>query len=223
MKGNDVSVAGKDEKPAKKKAVGKRVPVAPARKRVAKKGKKTNRRGAKVAEENAEKDKGGRPTLYSLELLDVICERLGKGEPLALICREQAMPARNTVWRWAKESEEVSERIACARDEGFDTIALEILTIADNTGHEDKDTIATDFGPIPDKEWILRSKLRCEMRLKLLSKWDPKRYGDKMTTEISGPEGGPIPIQPKERSDEEMRAFAEMLAAADRAARPPAA
>jgi hypothetical protein len=30
-----------------------------------------------------------------------------------------------------------------------------------------------------DSEWISRSRLRVETRLKLLAKWDPKRYGDK--------------------------------------------
>ena len=35
-------------------------------------------------------------------------------------------------------------------------------------------------------------KLQVETRLKLLAKWDPKRYGDLMRQEISGPDGSPI-------------------------------
>ena len=93
------------------------------------------------------------------------------------------MPCRSTVYEWMKENEQFSGRITRAREAGFDAIAEECLQIADFTGD---DTIQTEFGPVPDKEWIMRSKLRVETRLKLLSKWDPKRYGDKVQTELSG-------------------------------------
>jgi hypothetical protein len=39
---------------------------------------------------------------------------------------------------------------------------------------------------VPDSEWISRSKLRVETRLKLLAKWDPKRYGDRLNLDHSG-------------------------------------
>lgn len=87
-----------------------------------------------------------------------------------------------------------SSDIAGARETGFDRIALDALAIADEV--TDKDTIRFTRGEeeveMPNKEWLMRSKLRVETRLKLLAKWDPKRYGDKITQEISGPDGGPI-------------------------------
>lgn len=73
--------------------------------------------------------------------------------------------------------------IARAREAGFDRIAADCLEIADQTG---KDTIYGDNGARADTEWISRSKLRIETRLKLLAKWDPKRYGDKITQEHTG-------------------------------------
>jgi len=88
-----------------------------------------------------------------------------------------------------------SRAIARAREAGFDRIALDALEIADNIGNEHKDTIETKFGEIPNKEWVMRSKLRVETRLKLLAKWDPKRYGDLIKQEVSGPDGGPIQSQ----------------------------
>lgn len=67
---------------------------------------------------------------------------------------------------------------ARARDAGFDAIAVECLDIADNTAN---DTIKDDEDgtPRPNSEWITRSRLRVDTRLKLLAKWDPKRYGDR--------------------------------------------
>ena len=93
------------------------------------------------------------------------------------------MPSVTTVNGWKKKHPALSVAIACAREEGFDAIAAECLAIADDTRD---DTISTDKGDFPNKEWILRSRLRVETRLKLLSKWDPKRYGDKIEHEVGG-------------------------------------
>ena len=116
-------------------------------------------------------------------LIDEICNRLSEGEPLAQICRDAHMPDRTTVFDWAKADEPTSQRIAQARIEGFDAIADECLEIADETTHDFKET---DLGPVFNAEHVQRSKLRIETRLKLLAKWDPKRYGDKQQVEHSG-------------------------------------
>lgn len=120
----------------------------------------------------------GRPSKYSEKLIAAICERIGNGEPLASICRDENMPSVTTVWQWEKDKPGVSESIARAREIGFDALAAECLDIADNTAG---DTIRDPEtgGERPNSEWITRSRLRVETRLKLLAKWDPKRYGDK--------------------------------------------
>lgn len=119
----------------------------------------------------------GRPTEYTEEKADYIAGKISEGITLADICREDSMPHRTTVYYWMEKNEAFSLRIARARVAGFDAIADECLAIADDTTH---DTIKTEKGAIPDTEWIQRSKLRVETRLKLLAKWDPKRYGDKL-------------------------------------------
>ncbi|HBI70015.1 MAG TPA: hypothetical protein DDZ22_13690 [Massilia sp.] len=82
-----------------------------------------------------------------------------------------------------------SERIAGARTRGFDAIAAECLEIADETAF---DTIDTKDGDRANTEWISRSKLRIETRLKLLSKWAPKKYGDRMDVNHGGQDGNPV-------------------------------
>lgn len=155
----------------------------------------------------------GRPSLRTPEVERKIIEGLSKGIPLSVICSPDEMPAYRTVKDWIDADAKFSAAIAHAREEGFDTIALEAIAIADmSTG----DTIETKFGPIPDKEWIMRSKLRVETRLKLLAKWDPKRYGDRIAQEISGPGGGPIQSESTIRSTEEQAEFARLVAAAQK-------
>ncbi len=117
----------------------------------------------------------GRPSLFTQEIADEICERLAKGEPLAQICKDDNMPAVRTVSDWKTAHAAFSADFARAREEGFDQIAAECLDIADETSN---DTVYGESGARANTEWISRSKLRIETRLKLLARWDPKRYGD---------------------------------------------
>lgn len=87
------------------------------------------------------------------------------------------MPAVRTVSDWKAANTKFSADFACAREDGFDAIAQECLAIADEKSNDDK---MTENGVIvANSEWITRSRLRVETRLKLLSKWS-KRYSDKL-------------------------------------------
>ena len=106
---------------------------------------------------------------------------------MAQICRDAGMPHRSVVSDWAKAKPAVAAKIQTARDVGFDAIAQQALDIADDTT---RDTLTTERGQeIPDTEWIARSRLRVETRLKLLAKWCPKRYGEKLEVEHGAGEG----------------------------------
>ena len=97
------------------------------------------------------------------------------GTPLTVICSEDGMPCDDTVRAWADQDADLARDIARAREIGFDQIALDALASADAA---ENDTVRAEDGEGPDTEWISRSKLRVETRLKLLAKWDPKRYGE---------------------------------------------
>jgi hypothetical protein len=44
-----------------------------------------------------------------------------------------------------------------------------------------------------DREHVQRSKLRIETRLKLLAKWNPKKWGDRL--QVAGDAENPLAIQ----------------------------
>lgn len=131
----------------------------------------------------------GRPSTCTPEVVESICERLANGEPLRAICRDEGMPHWSTVYNWMDADEEVFLRIARAREAGHDAIAEQCLDIADDSACDIEET---DTGTRVNSEVVQRSKLRVETRLKLLAKWSPKKYGDKVQQEISGPNGGPV-------------------------------
>ena len=121
-----------------------------------------------------------RPSTYTPETVAAICQRLSTGEPMAVICRSDGMPSYSAVWDWMNAHAEVREAIARARDIGADTIAEELRSVARGGAGSSGD--------------VQRDKLIIETDLKLLSKWNPKKYGDKITQEHTGADGGPIAV-----------------------------
>lgn len=160
----------------------------------------------KAEADSAAKRGPGAVSTFTQKAADEICERLAKGEPLAQICRSENMPAVRTVSDWKAEHKDFAAAFARAREEGFDVIAESCLQIADDGKN---DTYKDDEGNVRvDHDHIQRSKLRIETRLKLLAKWDPKRYGEKLA--IGGADDLP-PI--KKLSDEEIAAQIAALSA----------
>ena len=122
-----------------------------------------------------------------------ICERLADGEPMAQICRDEGMPKVTTVWEWEKQHVELAETIARARIDGFESIAADTLQIADDGRNDWMDKHDPDNpGYAFNGEHVQRSKLRIETRLKLLAKWDPRRYGDRTALELTGANGSDL-------------------------------
>lgn len=114
----------------------------------------------------------GRPSTFSEATFAEIIERVSEGEPLAKVCRDPGMPGLSTVYDWLETREGLSGRFARAREAGFDMIAAEILDIADAGANNPN-----------------HAKVRVEARLKLLAKWDPKRYGEAVQVKHAGHEG----------------------------------
>jgi hypothetical protein len=124
-------------------------------------------------------------------MADAICERLVDGDSLRAICRDPEMPAISTVCRWLAQNEEFQKQYACAREAQADTLADEILDIADDsTG----DTIDTENGEKPNNEWISRSRLRVDARKWLAGKMAPKKYGEKLIAEHTGKDGAAFEV-----------------------------
>jgi hypothetical protein len=102
------------------------------------------------------------------------------------------MPAVRTVSDWKAAHETFSADFARARDEGFDALAVQCLEIADDKSNDVK-LVGADDREVCDTEFVQRAKLRIDTRLKLLAKWDPKRYGDKVA--LTGGAEGDAPLQ----------------------------
>jgi len=137
----------------------------------------------------------GRPSLKTTELVATICERLAMGEPLAAICRDEGMPHPSTVRDWMAADADVSRAIACAREAGEDWLAAECLKIADTPllGEETKRDPDGNVVEVKQGDMLGHRKLQIDTRLKLLSKWNPKKYGERLA--LAGDKDAPIAVE----------------------------
>lgn len=118
----------------------------------------------------------GRPTDYCDELAMMICERISAGESLNRICKEPSMPNKVTVFRWLAKHEEFSNYYAQAR-----------LVQADVEFDEIEELAAT---ATPETVQIV--KLQVDTRKWSLARKSARKYGDKISQEVTGKDGGPI-------------------------------
>lgn len=124
----------------------------------------------------------GRPTKYTQEIADKICEHISTTTiGLNRFCEEEGNPSQSMVYRWLKQHPEFREKYARAHEDRAHLLVSEILEIADD-GTNDYMTITkgdVEYN-VEDREVTNRSKLRVDARKWIASKLLPKVYGDKL-------------------------------------------
>lgn len=126
----------------------------------------------------------GRPSAFSAEIADAICERLIGGESLRTICGDDAMPAASSVFKWLRQHPDFAEQYARAREAQADALVEDIIEIADD-GRSDF-RVDGQGNERVDAEHIQRSRLRVDTRKWLMAKLAPKKYGDKIDLNHGG-------------------------------------
>lgn len=135
-------------------------------------------------------NEGGRPSGYSQDLADRICSELADGKSLRTVCKAEGMPSTQTVFRWLRTHEGFCDQYARAKDESSDMLVEDMLDISDNAGNDWMENNDPDNpGYRLNGEAINRSRLRVDTRKWIASKLKPKKYGDKVSAELTGADG----------------------------------
>lgn len=123
----------------------------------------------------------------------MICERLADDGSLRSVCKADDMPSESTVRRWALENRDgFSAQYARARELGYQSMAEDILDIADETSFDTKKD--QNGNESMDAEFVARSRLRVDARKWLLSKALPKVFGDKVALTGGGEDDPAIKV-----------------------------
>jgi hypothetical protein len=128
-----------------------------------------------------------RPSEFSQEKADYICEELAEGRSLRSICNDETMPAASTVCRWLAQNDEFRKQYAHARELQADALFDESLDIADDdngdlVAEKEKDATVVRGNSVA----VQRARLRIDTRKWMAGKLRPKVYGDKLDLEASG-------------------------------------
>ena len=124
------------------------------------------------------------PTTYTKELADYLCERLANGESMRSVCRDDSTPAMSTVFKWIREIDEFSQQYDRAKLESADVLVEDMLDIADNQAAQEveidgnKTSAVTAVG-------VSHAKLRVDTRKWAASKLKPKKYGDRLQSDVN--------------------------------------
>lgn len=111
---------------------------------------------------------------FSQAVVAKICERIADGKSLRAVCKAADMPARATFLEWAAKRDDVRalyEQAIADREERYFEQVIEIA----------------DSGRDPAK-----TRVQVDARKWVLARMNPKKYGDRMTNELTGAGGGPI-------------------------------
>ena len=137
----------------------------------------------------------GRPSIFSQELADAVFGRVAAGQNLTEICQQEGMPHKATVYRWLAQNEEFRRQYGTACEVRTDAWAEDLYEVAETAAPED----------------TARARLMVDTRKWLMAKMAPRKYGDKITNEHSGPDGGDIPLRVTTDIDR-AKALAAMIA-----------
>ena len=130
--------------------------------------------------------KMGRPSSYTFEVSEQICEQMAGGKGLRAICAQEGMPSRPTVLRWLQDNSGFRDRYAQAR---MDWYSEEILKIAfDDSG----DLIIDGDRVMSGHHVVQRARLKVDTVKWIMAKLHPGKYGDKAT--MLDANAGPITI-----------------------------
>jgi len=126
---------------------------------------------------NAPRAKRGRPTIYSPELAEAICDRLATGDSLVTICADPAMPGLRTVMRWAAENHDFGTEYVRAREAQAEVMDDKILDAAAEANGDPQ-----------------AARVKIEAYKWRAAKLAPKRYGDSTTLKHADADGEKIPM-----------------------------
>ena len=129
--------------------------------------------------------KTGRPSLYTEELANEICVRLGLGESLRKICLDERMPCLASVMGWLSRKPDFLEQYTRAREIQAETQFDELIDIVDQppelsyvTG-KNGEQIEVKF----DSSYVQWMKLRVDTRKWTAARMAPKKYGEQKQAE----------------------------------------
>ena len=116
-------------------------------------------------------------------IVENLLVHVANGGTVRAFCREKHNPSYNTIYRWLDKDKELMTRFTyMSRFLGARAIAEEALELVDTI----PPVIGEGDNARMDNAHVNWMRSRADLRLKLLSKWYPQEYGDKVGIDAKG-------------------------------------
>lgn len=137
---------------------------------------------------SSESGKPGRPSIYTKELADKICEKIAEGKSLRAIRAENDwMPDLSTIFAWMREKEGFSKQYELAKEQSALADDEELQQIGDEAIAESKIVDPKAAGAV-----VSAYKLKADNLKWFMSKKKPKKYGESSRLDVTT-DGKPLP------------------------------
>ena len=157
--------------------------------------------------ESAPKAIRGAPTTFTKHIADVICIRISEGESLRKILKDEGMPPQSVVYEWLLRHPAFAEQYTRAREEQADTLADEIIAIADESPQtvevRDRDGNVLDIKI--DSGYVNYQRQRIDARKWTAMKLKPKKYGERVA--LAGDADSPIKVEAEVQAENLLNAL----------------
>lgn len=129
----------------------------------------------------ATKSKGGRPPTPNMDVIkQLICEEISTGKSLAKVLESPGMPGFSTVMTWLREDVTFQKDYANARE-----ARAEVL-------FDEMDEVAEQAVASVSAVEVAGLRLKMDTIKWKLARMNSKKYGEKVSTEVTGANGGPV-------------------------------
>ena len=157
--------------------------------------------------ESAPKAKMGAPTTFDKHMARLICLRIAEGESLREIVRTPGMPDRSTVYDWLLRHPDFADQYTRAREEQADTLADEIIAIADESPQtvEVRDREGNVLDIKIDSGYVNYQRQRIDARKWTAMKLKPKKYGERVA--LAGDADSPIKVEAEVQAENLLNAL----------------
>lgn len=138
---------------------------------------------------------------YPKEIWDSILEQMTQGKSLKEICAQKGMPTACAVRLRCLRDAEFKAEFDVAKQMQAEAWADEALAICDDDSKDWKQISQMSFATgevnlveVANVMRIQRDKMRIHQRNWMAARFYPKVFGDKVQSELSGPDGKDLPV-----------------------------
>jgi hypothetical protein len=124
----------------------------------------------------------GRPTEYTDEIGETICDRIVDGESLRTICADAGMPDEATVLGWVSSHREFRDQYEIARDLAVEALLDETIDIIDDPGGYLVERVQANGKVVVvwDRKQLPRCRLRTEVRMWVVDQLPPLKWEERL-------------------------------------------